>query len=219
MFKWNNLFNRKSSRDFPSFWKDYLRLFQATPEKNQGRLVAFDTETTGLLPKKDDMLSIGAVAFRENTIMISDSYEVYIQNYSDKGVESIPIHGIVSNHIHALTISDAIEGFVQYIGNGILVGHNVGFDVAMINEGLKKMGIKGKLKNKTMDTAKMAIRLDHGSHPSQVYAKDYSLDRLCKRFNIALHDRHNAAGDAYLTALIFLRLRPLLAERGVSMVM
>ena len=48
------------------------------------------------------------------------------------------------------------------------------------------------------------------------YVKDekhYSLDDLCRLFNLKMHDRHTASGDAYLTALVFLKISKLLKAK------
>jgi DNA polymerase-3 subunit epsilon len=210
-----------SRGDLPAYWLEYEALFR-TPKKtfsSDSRIVAFDTETTGLLPKKDRMLSIGAIGVKGNTIFTGDSFELYLMEEEDgKGRESIPIHGIVPGRGTGKGIlEEAIPAFVTYIGDAILLGHNVGFDMAMINEGLKKVGIRKKLKNRRIDTAKMAIRLDYAQTPERINAKEYSLDSLCKRFSIPMHDRHNAAGDAFITAQLFLKLLPLLRKKLVKL--
>lgn len=56
--------------------------------------VVFDTETTGLNPKKDEILSIGAVKIKGNKILTSQTFEVYIKNSKEISSKSIEIHGI-----------------------------------------------------------------------------------------------------------------------------
>lgn len=63
------------------------------------------------------------------------------------------------------------------------------------------MGL-GKLKNRSMDTDKMYQKFK-GLQEEQ----HSSLDELCRIFKIEKSDRHTAAGDAFITALIFLRLK------------
>jgi len=69
----------------------------------------------------------------------------------------------------------------------------------MINNALKRMNLP-KLKNKTIDTGILYKKL--------VGKKDsfFSLDVLCDEFNIPKHDRHTASGDAYITAILFLKI-------------
>jgi len=73
------------------------------------------------------------------------------------------------------------------------------FDIEMINAALKRMGLP-KLKNKTIDTGILYKKLE-GKKDSH-----FNLDVLCEEFNIPKHDRHTAAGDAFITALLFLKI-------------
>jgi len=81
-----------------------------------------------------------------------------------------------------------------------LVAHHAAFDIAMINAGLKRMGLP-KLKNKVLDTGHLFQKTKLDSSKAH-----FSLDELAKRFNIPLHDRHTASGDAFITSLVFLKL-------------
>jgi len=65
-----------------------------------------------------------------------------------------------------------------------------------------------KLKNKLVDTGQL--------YKKTKYVKDhthYSLDQLCNTFHITMHDRHTASGDAYLTAVLFLKFAALLKKK------
>jgi DNA polymerase III subunit epsilon len=59
------------------------------------RFVVFDTETTGLNPQKDYIISIGAVALYQNKIEIADSLEIFLKNDSTGNQESVAIHQIL----------------------------------------------------------------------------------------------------------------------------
>ena len=90
-----SIFNRKN---YPSFWKVYVSAFkQKQPNTIEStRFVVFDTETTGLNTKTDRILSIGAVALFDNTIDVSDSFEVYLKQ-KDYHSNAIEIHGILKD--------------------------------------------------------------------------------------------------------------------------
>jgi len=209
---------RKPKRDFPEFWQDYLALQEITLDKStpiaELEFIVFDTETSGLDFKKDVLLTIGAVRAKNNTIDLKQNYECRILHHNPFDTGAVTIHGIVPNNEKGILMEDALEEFVNYIGNSIIVGHNVGFDVKMIDQNLKLI-VGDTLKNPIIDTAKLAIRIDH-PHPSQLLRpNDFTLDSLCDRYNIIMHDRHTAAGDALLTSILFFKLLSKLKKRGV----
>jgi len=196
----------------PEFWKHYMSLFKHKEQLtfNNCRFVVFDTETTGLVPKTDRILSIGAIALQENTLFVNDTFDQFLQQ-THFNKSTVEIHGIIKNGSQEkLSEKKAIEEFIKYIGNSVLVAHHAAFDIAMINEALKRMGLKS-LKNKTIDTGVLYKKLANSSK------KHVNLDSLCTEFNIPPQDRHTAAGDAYITALLFLKIMSRLKkERRIS---
>ena len=89
------------------------------------------------------------------------------------------------------------------------MAHHTAFDIEMINSALKRLNLP-KLKNKTIDTGILYKKLE-GKKESHI-----SLDVLCTEFNIPKHDRHTASGDAFMTALLFLKIvSKLKQERNV----
>lgn len=193
---------RKKKKNYPDFWESYRAAFSAKAKKETPRrLVVFDCETTGLDNKNDVVLSIGAIAILENRILIKDSFScfLYQENYSS---DQIAVHGILKAGETEKTVETAaIISFLSYINNATLVGHHIAFDIAMINAALKKMGLP-KLKNKCIDTDALYQKYKHLSQEQHT-----SLDTLCEVFKIPKTERHTASGDAYLTALVYLKLK------------
>jgi DNA polymerase-3 subunit epsilon len=195
------MFSFFKHKNYPEFWKNYLKKFKQKQPKTieTTRFVVFDTETTGLDFTKDKILSIGAVAINNKIIDVSDSFEVYLKQ-DEFNAETVEIHGLLKDgNLIKSSENEAIEQFINYLENAVLVAHHAAFDVEMINVALKKINLP-KLKNKTIDTGilykKLANKKD--SH--------FNLDILCEEFNIPKHDRHTASGDAFITALLFLKI-------------
>lgn len=110
-------------------------LFEEAPDDE---VVVFDTETTGLNPKKDEILSIGAVKVRGNKILMSEKFELFVKPRFEVNETSIKIHQIRNIDVqNALSPREAIEQFLHFIGARPLVGYYLEFDVAMINKYLK----------------------------------------------------------------------------------
>lgn len=197
MIKW---FQHKA---YPDFWNDYqaINKLPLPHSINDTTFVVFDTETTGLQPKTDKLLSIGAFKVKNKTIFTSDGLELYIQQKEFKK-ESAPIHGLrKTGNENRINESEAIQQFLKFAGNSILVAHHAAFDMAIINEALARLDLP-KLKNKYIDTAQLFERVI----PANRHPKQLDLDHLAQFFKIPLHDRHTANGDAYITALIFIKL-------------
>lgn len=213
-----NLFRRKQERDFPAYWQAYLSAFdqpyrRKTPVE-EVRFVVFDTEATGLDLEKDHVLSIGAVAVKGNEIAISDRLECYVHQNYEPSAETIAVHGILPGHpAQGEAEREAIESFINYIGNAVLVAHHAAFDVGMINKILQRE-IGQKLKNKVLDTSYLARRL--AMRPQHARPGTFGLDNLCRLYQIPMSDRHTAGGDAFITAVLLLKLLARLRKRGVN---
>lgn len=190
----------KPTSAYPDFWEAYLACFKV--RENKPVYLVFDCETTGLNPTKDVILSIGGVQVQDNRIQIKNSFEYYLQQtYFD--ANSVKIHGIVqqSDDIFYDTEEEAIKSFLYRIKNSILVGHQVSFDIAMINQALNRMELPS-LKNRSIDTN--VLFQQKNQLPNDIV---FSLDELCDKFSLPKKARHTALGDAFLTAQIFQRLQ------------
>ena len=186
---------------YPDFWKAYLKAFKTKQPKSieSTRFVVLDTETTGLDIVNDRILSIGAVAITNNQIDVADSFEFYLTQ-DEFNTETVEIHGILKEgSIDKISEKEAIEIFINYIGNSVLIAHHAAFDIEMINAALKRMNLP-KLKNKRIDTGILYKKLE-GKKDNH-----FNLDVLCDEFNIPKHDRHTASGDAFITSLLFLKI-------------
>ncbi|MEP5341864.1 MAG: 3'-5' exonuclease [Algibacter sp.] len=196
---------RKKKKQYPHFWLEYIGRFKndtKTPIANT-RFVAFDTETTGFDRKLDRILSIGAVSLLNKTIHVNDSFELYIKQAVFKA-ETVKIHGLMKKGtLKKVEELEAIEQFLAYIKNDILIAHHALFDFNMVNEMLLRHGL-GKLKNKFIDTGHLFKKSKHVIYQENL--KNYSLDELCKELNVPKVDRHTANGDALITAIIFLKI-------------
>lgn len=205
------MFNFLKNKNHPNFWKEYLKTFKqkSTKKIETTRFVIFDTETTGLDILNDRILSIGAVSVFNNSIDIADTFEVYLKQTEFKP-ETIEIHGILkTGNLIKISEKEALKQFIKYVGNAVLVAHHAAFDIEMINSALKRINLP-KLKNKSIDTGILYKKLE-GKKDNH-----FNLDVLCNEFNIPKHDRHTASGDAYITALLFLKIiSKLKKERSV----
>jgi DNA polymerase-3 subunit epsilon len=184
------------SKEYPEFWKNY----QAKFDKKSNRYVVLSTETTGLNPKKDVIVSFGAVAVVNENIVLADTFEVIIPQYKYLHDNGISNDFLLESSLPKLVESQAIENLIDYIGNSTLVGHRIHFDVEMINEALEKLSC-GRIKNEALDIEVMYKKLH------DINDKNFSLDELSSVFKLPKTDRISTTDDAFTIAILFLRLK------------
>lgn len=208
----------KPKKERLDFVRDFLELnTQAIPgirSLDQLNFTVLDTETTGLDLAKDSILSFGAVQITGRRIQIPTSVEWYPQT-ENTSRKTAAIHGLVEI-THPMPLEEFARNLLAYLSNSILVGHHANFDLHMLEKLLALFGIE-KLPNPVIDTLSLAIRLEHGpqADPSRIHMEAYGLDKLCQRYGLEMDDRHTAAGDAFLTAQLFLKLLKVAEKKGI----
>lgn len=207
------LFKNKRT-EVPDFWKEYEKSFEekTSDHLDDLKFVVFDTETTGFDYFQDRILCIGALILQNWRINVKDSLEIYIhqENYRK---ETAKIHGILkSGKTDRLTELEALEVWLNYIGNAVLVAHHAFFDVNMINRALARHTLP-PMKNLVLDTGILYKKTLIRSNLLNKKEK-YSLDDLAVKFDIPRKDRHTALGDSYITSIAFLNILSKLREKG-----
>ena len=198
-------------KKLPPFLEEYERLCTIkiapkTPVEDL-KFVVFDTETTGLDLINAKLLSFGGVAVSNGTIDLADSLEIIFQQQNISVKETADIHGILKSHTEkGVSTATALHQVIEFIGNSIMVGHHIEFDKRMLEKTLQYQFPGAKLKNKVIDTAELALRLEHFNDDYVYKTKDYTLDALCQRYDLSPDDRHTAAGDAFITSKLFVKL-------------
>lgn len=186
------------TKEHPEFWKEYLSKFDTKPKSR--RFVILSTETSGLNPNKDVILSFGCVAVIDGQIIIGDSFNLALLQYKYLHDSGLTNDFLIESKQPKLAEPEAIEAFVNYIGSAVLVGYHIDFDVDMINEVLQKLNC-GRLKNEAID-----IEIMYKKWKDSI-DKSFSLDELCTEFKIAKGERHTSSEEAYNIGLLFLKLK------------
>ena len=188
--------NRKRLKD-----EQYAFLFEEPP---LDEVVVFDTETTGLNPKTDEILSIGALIVKENKILMSQKFECFIKPTKLINEESIKIHQLRNIDLqNALDVQKALEAFLAFIGSRTLVGYYIEFDASMINKYLQPwLGIR--LPNPQIEISgiyhdKKMKRIAHG-------VIDLRFDVMMKDLDLPIFGKHDALNDAIMTAMMYIKL-------------
>lgn len=176
--------------------------------------VVLDTETTGLNPDRDRILSIGALRMQAGRILVREALELYLQqDHFDS--HSVPIHGILREDLYArIPEAEALRQLVAYIGDAVIVGHHIGFDMAVLHRAMVRRGVKPP-PNPCLDTG-LLYRKTLLKTPLLRKKEFYTLDDLARRFDLPCTDRHTALGDAFLTAMALAHILELLKAKGVN---
>ena len=177
------------------------------------RFIVLDSETTGLNPLTDRLITIGAVAMQDGDIILEDSFEAMLQ--VSRNTAAVTVHGITRDETAGgLEESDALAKFLDYLQDGVIVGHHIGHDISTLNAGYQRhWGFD--LLNRSLDTMDLTLHLEQsGAFDGRERIREFTLDSLCELFEVIPHDRHTAAGDAFITAQVFLRLLRLATRFG-----
>lgn len=155
--------------------------------QNNGYVV-IDLETTGLYPEHDKIIEIGAVKW--------DGIKETFYNALVNPHETIPpvisrLTGITDDMLkEGKDIQSALQELRDFIGNNILVGYNLSFDMDFLNTALHKCGMKG-ISNDIVDVLKTVKR-------EKLFQENYKLQTTLKSYGISGTVPHRALEDAKL---------------------
>lgn len=180
----------------------YRFLFEEAP---LDEVVVFDTETTGLNPKKDEILSIGAVKLKGNKILMSQKFELFVKPTREINEQSIKIHQIRNIDLeNGCEAREAIEQFLHFIGARPLVGYYLEFDIKMINKYVKPwLGIS--LPNQQIEVSGLYHDKKIKFIPDGVI--DLRFDVMMKELGLPIFGKHDALNDAVMTAMMYIKLQ------------
>uniref|UniRef100_UPI0035689634 3'-5' exonuclease n=1 Tax=Hydrogenophaga sp. TaxID=1904254 RepID=UPI0035689634 len=136
-----------------------------------------------------------------------ECFEQLVDPGRDIPAASIPIHGIQPEMLRGQpSIAQVLPSFHAFAQDTVLVAHNAAFDMRFLQLQEKPTGIV--FEQPVLDTLLLSALV----HPNQ---DSHRLEAIAERFNLTIIGRHTAMGDAMVTAEVFLKLIPLLAEKGI----
>ncbi len=165
------------------------------------RFVVLDTETTGFeVFAGDEMIAIAMLEYQGYTAT-GERYQTLIHPGRPIPASSTAIHGIDDADVRdAPAIERIFPDIVRFIGDGVLVGHHVDFDLRFLNKYLRQL-VGCRFRNLWLDTMLLYTgltgRLGH-----------YTLEEVAAWCGHPVQNRHTALGDARAAADIFTTLGP-----------
>ncbi|MBL8437756.1 MAG: DNA polymerase III subunit epsilon [Zoogloeaceae bacterium] len=168
----------------------------------------FDTETTGLQPSAgDEIIQFGATRILNGKLLRHESFEQLVNPGRPLDPGSAQIHGITEPMLEGQpNIDTVLPAFHAFASETVLVAHNAAFDMRFLQLKEERTGLR--FDQPVLDT----LLLSAVVHPNQ---DSHRLEAIAERLGITIIGRHTALGDAIVTAEVFLKLIPLLAEKGV----
>ena len=161
--------------------------------------VVFDVETTGLSPKYGDRI-VEIAALKVCNQKIVDRFETLLDPQRMMPFGAFQVHGISDEILKGAPSAEKIlPDFLEFIGDTVLVGHNIKFDMRFLNNELMLCGFPMLKKQWTIDTIKMARRIipELGRYSLGVVAQFLEVDDSMQ---------HRAMSDVVMTYKIFLEL-------------
>lgn len=167
-----------------------------------------DLETTGGSPAQCEITEIGAVKYQGGDLLGT------FQTLVDPGLPIPPSITILTGITQAMVIdappiAEALPSFLEFIGDAVIVGHNVRFDLSFLNAAAMRLGY-GRLDNKSTDTAGLARRLVRSE------VRNLRLHSLAAHFRSPVTPNHRALEDARATAHVFHALLERAGSLGVT---
>lgn len=156
--------------------------------------VAFDLETTGLSPEFDEIIEITAIKVR-NSIAV-DKYTSLIKPKSPVSVFITELTGITNEMLeNQPSIEEIIDEVYDFIGECILLGHNIHFDLNFLYDELLRIKCV-ELNNDYIDLLRVSRKVfsEFSSH---------TLSYLSEKLKPETMPSHRAENDAIATYQIY----------------
>lgn len=170
--------------------------------------VVLDTETTGLDPRKDWIVEIGAVRLVRGRLRSDASFRRLVRPGEPIPAVAASIHGIddaaVANAEEFPAVWRDLSAFIDV---PVLLGYSIGFDLAILKRECARAGLPW--------TPPRSLCTRLLAEVAEPQLAGYSLENLAAWLGVEITARHSALGDAKTAAAIFLALVPKLRERGI----
>ena len=168
--------------------------------------IVFDIETTGFSSIRDKIIEIGAVKVVNGEIV--DRFSTFVNPERPIPFEITSLTGITDEMVmDSPNIETVLPQFLAFVGDGVLVAHNAGFDVGFIGQNCRDLGLDDRFVY--VDTVALARVL----LPT---LSKYKLNIVAKALNISLENHHRAVDDAGATAEIFVKFVEMLKKDHIT---
>ncbi len=167
--------------------------------------VAFDLETTGLRPRFDRIIEIGAVRMKNG--VETERFQTFVDPGMPLRQDTVQLTGINDDMLKgAPKLDEALSKFMEFVSGSVLVAHNAEFDTCFIRRNCASLGIPCEITSVDTLTLSQNLLPELGKH---------KLDLIAEYFKLGDFEHHRAADDAVICGKIAAKLFEKLAEMGV----
>lgn len=162
--------------------------------KSLDNYVAVDLETTGLNPADEEIIEFAAVRVVDGRV--ADTFSSLANPRREISEEITKITGITNEMLAtAPDVADVLKDFLAFVGDSVIVGHNVNFDVNFIYDSSERHEL-GTFSNDFVDTMRISRKCTIG-------ARNHKLDTLLKHYDIVNDNAHRALSDTLCTQQLY----------------
>ncbi|GHB16824.1 3'-5' exonuclease [Salinicola rhizosphaerae] len=167
-------------------------------------VVSLDCETTGLDPRRAELVSLAAVTVTGHRILTSGALNLRLQKPDSLDERSIRVHGLRGVDLSGgEALGDALSRLRDFVGERPVIGWALAYDLILLERAMKPRFGAG-LSNPRLDVRRLYARRRRQIDP--LVEPDLRLERAALALDVPVLDRHTALGDAVTTAMIYLRL-------------
>ena len=172
----------------------------------EDEMVVFDIETTGLSNKTCRIIEIGAVKIKGGEII--DRMDIFVDPECPIPEKITELTSITDDMVKgAPKEREALEIFLAFAGDRLLIAHNANFDVGFIRVAAERVGLP--FKNSFLDTVGLSKYLN-------TELKNHKLDTIAKHYKLDDFHHHRASDDAEILAKIFFVMQERLRSEGIN---
>ncbi|MBR4079323.1 MAG: 3'-5' exoribonuclease [Christensenellaceae bacterium] len=175
--------------------------------ENRREYISVDIETTGLDPQKNRIIELAAIRIKDGEA--TEKFSELIDPEEKVSGFITELTGITNDMLAgARKIEEVLPEFLEFIGDSVILGQNVRFDIGFIDENSRKL-LGRAFENDYIDTLRI----------SRMLFKEYRHHRLCdqiERFGIGESVEHRALADAEQTYRCYEYMMRYMQENGIG---
>jgi DNA polymerase III subunit epsilon len=167
----------------------------------EARYAVVDLETTGLDPRRDEIISFASIPISDARVIVGGARAMIVRPARMPEAETIRIHGLRPADLgDAPALPEVLDLILESLTGRVLVAHAAWVERGFLAAALKRAGLR--LAEPVLDTSVLARQVLAPEDPGDTRAP--LLGDLARTFGLPVHSPHIAEGDALTTAQLFL---------------